>query len=174
MFVWTEGDLKWGTNFGIFAPTGGFTKGNLANTGKNYWTFEPSLNISYLSTTSGLELTAFAGFDVNTQNDITKYQTGTQFHFDTTAAQHFPLLGGIASVGANLFVYQQISPDSGSGALLGSFEGRTIGLGPALSYVQKLGNVNLAAEVKWLPEIAVEHRLKGNIGWLKLAVNGPF
>ena len=67
MLVWTEGDLKWGTNFGIFAPTGGFTKGNLANTGKNYWTFEPSLNIGYLSTTTGLELTAFAGFDVNTQ-----------------------------------------------------------------------------------------------------------
>jgi Putative MetA-pathway of phenol degradation len=75
---------------------------------------------------------------------------------------------------ANLFAYQQITGDSGSGALLGSFEGRTVGIGPVLSYVRKAGNVNFAAEAKWLPELAVEHRLKGNIAWFKLAVNVPF
>jgi len=43
MLVWNAGDLKWGTNFGIYAPTGGFITGKLANTGKDYWTFEPGL-----------------------------------------------------------------------------------------------------------------------------------
>ncbi len=58
--------------------------------------------------------------------------------------------------------------------MLGSFEGRSIGLGPVLSYVKTVGNVNLAAEVKWLPELEVENRLKGNAVWVKLGVNAPF
>ncbi len=174
MLVWNAGDLKWGGNFGVYAPTGGYTTGKLANTGKNYWTFEPALNFSYLSTTNGRELTGFAGFDVNTMNDATQYQSGTQFHLDVTAAQHLPLLGGIAGIGANAFFYQQISGDSGSGARLGSFEGMTAGIGPVLSYVYKIGSANLVAEAKWLPEIDTTKRPQGNIAWVKLAVNAPF
>ena len=173
MLVWNSGDLKWGTNFGIFAPTGGFAQGNLANTGKNYWTFEPGVNISYLSTTTGLEVTGFAAFDFNTQNNITNYQTGTQFHLDATVAQHLPLWGGIAGAGVSAFYYQQITGDSGSGAVLGSFEGNTVGLGPVLSYAYKLNNVNLVAEAKWLPEVTTDHRLQGNFAWIKLALNVP-
>lgn len=32
----------------------------------------------------------------------------------------------------------------------------------------------LVAEAKWLPEIDVSKRLKGDIAWVKLAVNVPF
>lgn len=174
MLVWKEGDLKWGGNFGIYAPTGGFAVGSLANTGKNFWTFEPGVNFSYLSTKNGLELTGFAAVDINTSNDATAYQSGAQFHLDLTAAQHLPLWGGIAGIGANFFYYQQVSGDSGSGAKLGSFEGMTVGIGPVLSYVYPLGKANLAAEAKWLPELDTNNRLKGDIAWLKLAVNMPF
>src|SRR5215813_8603418 len=174
MLVWNAGDLKWGTNFGIYAPTGGFTTGKLANTGKNYWTFEPGLNARYLGSTNGFELTGFAGFDVNTKNNATSYQSGSQFHLDVTAAQHLPLFGGLAGVGANLFYYQQINGDSGSGAQLGSFAGMTVGIGPVLSFVYKLGAVNLGAEAKWLPELDTTNRMQGNIAWLKLYINAPF
>ncbi len=174
MLVWSAGDLKWGANFGIYAPTGSFTVGDLANTGKNYWTFEPGLNFSYLSKTNGRELTGFAGFDFNTNNGATDYQTGTQFHVDLTAAQHLPLWGGIAGIGANFFYYQQVAGDSGSGAKLGSFEGMTVGIGPVVNYVYPLGKVNFVAEAKWLPEIDTTNRLKGDIAWVKLAVNVPF
>ena len=174
MLVWSQGDLKWGTNFSIYAPTGSFTAGRLANTGKNYWTFEPAVNFSYLSMTNGREFTAFAGFDFNTNNDATDYHTGAQFHLDATAAQHLPLFGGIAGIGVNFFFYQQVSGDSGSGAKLGSFEGRTVGIGPVLSYILPLGKVNLAAEAKWLPELTVQNRMKGDIVWVKLGVNVPF
>jgi len=40
-------------------------------------------------------------------------------------------------VGANFFYYQQVSGDSGSGAILGDFKGRTVGIGPVLSYITK-------------------------------------
>jgi hypothetical protein len=39
-------------------------------------------------------VSAFTGFDINTKNDATDYQTGSQFHLDLTVAQHLPLWGG--------------------------------------------------------------------------------
>ena len=99
MFGWKKGDLKWQGAFGIYAPTGDFKKGALANIGTNYWTFEPSAAASYLSSKYGFELTAFTGFDFNTKNDTTNYQTGDQFYLDGTLAQHLPLFGGFAGAG---------------------------------------------------------------------------
>ena len=109
MFGWKEGDLKWQGTFGIYAPTGNFEKGALANVGTNYWTFEPGAAASYLSSKYGFELTAFTGFDFNTENGTTNYQTGDQFYLDGTLAQHLPLFGGFVGAGANGFFYQQIT-----------------------------------------------------------------
>jgi hypothetical protein len=108
--------------------------------------------------------------DFNTENHKTNYRTGTQFHLDFTVAEHLPLLGGIIGVGANGFYYQQITGDSGSGALLGDFKGRTTGVGPVLSYTTKIWKKDLAAEVKWLPEIDVKNRPKGDYIWFKLGM----
>jgi hypothetical protein len=173
MLGWTglNGDLKYDVRLGIYAPTGEYEKGKLANVGKNYWTFEPAASISYMSSKTGLELTAFAGMDFNTKNTDTEYRSGTQFHLDLTVAQHLPLFGGIVGIGANGFYYQQISGDSGSGAILGDFKGRTLGIGPALSYVTKICGKDFAAEAKWLPEMDVSKRLKGDSIWFKLAMS---
>jgi hypothetical protein len=137
MFGWKRGDLKWQTYFSVYAPTGDFEKGALANIGKNYWTFEPGAAVSFLSSKYGLEATLFTGFDFDTENGATEYQSGDQFHLDGTVAQHLPLLGGFVGAGANGFFYQQITGDGGRGAQLGSFEGMTTGVGPVLSYVTK-------------------------------------
>jgi hypothetical protein len=167
---WQSGDLKSALIFGVYAPTGGFDVGRLANPGKNYWTFEPSLSLNYLSAKTGFEVSAFAGLDFNTENEKTDYDSGDQFHLDVTLAEHLPLLGATIGIGANTFVYQQLDGDSGDGARLGDFEGRTVGIGPVLSYIVKIGGIVVAAEAKWLPEIEVEHRLKGDIVWFKLAL----
>ena len=84
--------------------------------------------------------------DFNTENHETDYQSGTQFHLDVTIAEHLPLLGGLFGIGANGFYYQQISGDSGSGATLGDFKGRMVGIGPVLSSVTKIWGKDLAAE----------------------------
>jgi len=169
MFGWKRGDLKWQMYFSVYAPTGDFAKGALANIGKNYWTFEPGAAVSYLSSKYGFEATIFTAFDFDTENGATDYQSGDQFHLDGTVAQHLPLLGGFVGAGANGFFYQQITGDGGSGAHLGSFEGMTTGVGPVLSYAYQIGDLDVAAEAKWLPEIATTNRLNGNIVWFKLA-----
>lgn len=172
MLGWTKGDLKLGATFGFYAPTGEYEKGALANIGKNYWTFEPGLSASWISSKIGTEISLFAGGDFSTENEQTHYQSGDVFHLDATVAQHLPCLGGFISAGANAFCYVQISADSGTGASLGDFEGHTAGVGPVLSYTKKIGRnktTDLVAELKWLPELDVQHRLQGDLIWFKLA-----
>jgi len=172
MLGWTglNGDLKYDVRLGIYAPTGDYDTGKLANVGKNYWTFEPAVSLSYISSKIGLEMSAFAGMDFNTKNHKTDYRSGTQFHLDFTVAEHLPLFGGIIGLGANAFYYQQITGDSGSGASLGDFKGRTLGIGPVLSYATKIWKKDLVAEVKWLPDIEVKKRPKGDYIWFKLGM----
>jgi hypothetical protein len=174
MLGWAKGDFKYDLRFGIYAPTGDYEKGRLANIGKNYWTFEPAVSVSWLSSKIGLEVSAFAGLDFSTKNDATDYQSGDVFHLDATLAEHLPLGKlGVIGLGANAFYYQQTTGDSGSGPLGGEFEGfegRTAGVGPVVSFITKLGKTALAAEVKWLPELNVEKRLKGDYVWFKLGL----
>ena len=155
---------------GIYAPTGSYEAGRLANTGKNFWTVEPTVGLMYFGVNNGREASLFVGTDFNTENEATHYRSGTQFHLDGTLAQHFPLAGGLAGAGVNGFWYQQISADSGSGATFGSFEGYTTGLGPAVSYVFKAGGHDMIGEVKWLDEVDTSNRLNGSIFWFKFVV----
>lgn len=172
--AWNRGDFKWDVRFDVYAPTGEYNKSALANVGMNYWTFEPVASFSWISSKIGLEVSAYAGLDFNTTNDATDYLSGNVFHLDVTVAEHLPLFNkqyGFMGVGFNAFYWDQISGDSGSGAVLGSFEGSTLGIGPVVSYISPpiCGHM-LSAEVKWLPEIEVKNRLKGDYVWFKLAL----
>lgn len=163
-------DFSANFRLGIYAPTGDYEVGRLANPGKNYWTYEPTFALMYFGQKNGIEASLFTGMDFNTENDDTNYKSGHQFHLDGTLAQHFPFAGGLAGVGINGFWYEQVTRDSGEGATFGDFEGRTAGLGPVLSYTKKVGNHDVIAEVKWLHEMETQKRLEGDYLWFKLIV----
>lgn len=164
-------DFKVNSRLTIYAPTGDYTVGKLANTGKNFWTFSPSVEFMYLGQTNGFEASLFTGVDFNTENPDTDYTSGTQFHLDGTLAQHFPLWGGLAGAGVNAYYYKQLEGDSGEGATLGDFKALTTGLGPVLSYSSKVGSHSVTGELKWLHEFDTEKRLEGDIIFLKLLVS---
>ena len=161
-------DFKVNSRLTVYTPTGDYTAGKLANTGKNFWTFSPSLELMYFGQKNGIEASLFTGLDFNTQNKDTDYKSGTQFHMDGTLAQHFPLWGGLAGIGLNGYYYKQIAADSGSGATLGDFKAMTTGLGPALSYSTKVGKHSITGELKWLHEMDTKNRLEGDIIFFKL------
>lgn len=155
---------------GIYAPSGGFQSDRLANQGLGYWTFEPGVLVSYLGQKNGFEFTTYIGYDINTENTVTNYQSGQVFHIDATVAQHLPLGKGVIGIGANGFYLQQFTGDSGSGARLGSFEEMTAGVGPVLSYAGQIGKTTFAAELKWLPQIGTQNTLNGDYIWFKVGV----
>jgi hypothetical protein len=179
MLGWKDGDLKWQGQFAVYAPSGSCKKGDLANIGRNYWTFEPSGAVSYLSSRFGLEVTAFAGFDFNTMNDATDYRTGNQFHLDGAIAEHLPLFGGFVGAGVNGYFYQQITGDSGSGAKLGGFEGMTAGIGPDLLLripdrrVRSRRRSEVAAGTGSVEQARRQHRVAQARGELGTETAGP-
>lgn len=161
-------DLNTNYRIAIYAPTGNYEVGRLANTGKNFWTIEPTFGFNYLGQKNGREVSFFIGVDFNTKNNATDYKSGTQVHFDGTLAQHFPLWGGFASIGATGFLYRQVTGDSGDGAILGDFKGRANGVGPVASWASKVGNADLITEFKWLHEFDNRNRPEGDTVFLKI------
>ena len=161
-------DLNANFRLSVYAPSGSYKKGRLANTGKNFWTFEPAAAVIYLGQKNGIEASAFLGVDFNTENDDTEYKSGKQAHFDATLAQHFSLWGGLAGAGATGYIYRQLNGDSGKGANLGNFKARAHGIGPVISYVSKVGGKDVLAESKWLHEFDNRNRVEGDTIFFKM------
>jgi hypothetical protein len=163
---WTFGDLQVNPQFVVFAPTGDYKKGLLANVGQNHWMFDTVLGLSYLSHKTGTEFTIFGGFAVATENHDTHYHNGDIFHLEATLQQFLPLSKQtLVGVGANFFLFQQVTGDSGSGAVLGDLEGTDIGVGPVVTLIRTSSKYNFSAQVKWLPDLQTNNRLKGNGVW---------
>jgi hypothetical protein len=168
MLAWKADEWQYSTFLPVFAPTGQYETGRLANPGLNYWTFDPTVGASYSGAKNGLNAALYAGFSINTKNNATDYSSGTVFHLDGSVQQLLPVGPGFVGIGAEAWYLQQVSGDSGAGARLGSFKGRTSGIGPVLTYVLPLGKQTLVAELRWLPELDVKNRLDGDYLWLKV------
>jgi len=167
MLAWTSGEWQFNALLPIYAPTGSYEQGRLGNPGLNYWTFDPIVGVVY-SNKKGLNALLHAGYAMNTENSATSYKSGSVLHFDGAVQQILPVGSGFMTLGAEGFYFQQVTCDSGSGAVLGCFKGRTAGIGPVLGYVQPLGKQSLSFELKWLPELDTKNRLDGDYIWLKM------
>lgn len=168
MLAKTCGNWQYNAMLSVYMPTGDYEVGNLANVGLNYWTFDPTVGISYSKDESGFNAAVFTGFAMNTENDDTDYKSGTVWHVDASAQQLFPVGPGMLGLGVSAFYYNQITGDSGSGSNLGDFKGSTAGIGPVLTYILPVGESLFVSEARWLPELDASRRLKGDYFWLKL------
>ncbi len=161
-------DLNINARVGLYAPTGSYEYGRFINTGKNFWTIEPTVGIVYFGQENGREASLYFGADFNEENSATHYKSGTQLHLDGTLAQHFPWLGGISGVGVSGYWYKQVSDDSGEGATLGAFRAEAVGVGPVVSWIDKKGKYIF--EMKYIKDIKNEKRLDADTLWVKYIV----
>jgi hypothetical protein len=145
----------------IYAPTGSYDQYRLANTGLNYWTFQPVFAATYI-TDDGWEASAKFMYDFNTENRDTNYRSGQAFHFDYTFAKHFP--GWALGVGGYYFV--QTTDDGGSGAPPDGFKGKAFAVGPQVMF--DVGKVKAILKYQW--ETESEYRPEGNTFWFKLII----
>lgn len=65
----------------IFAPTGRYDRGDLANIGRNYWAFEPIAAFSYVDP-AGVNADIKVMYDFNLRNRATDYRSGQELHAD--------------------------------------------------------------------------------------------
>ena len=168
MLAWKNGDWQIDALLPIFAPTGNYQEGRLGNPGLNYWTFDPMVGAVYSNKQSGFNAMLHGGYAMNTENPDTNYQSGSLLHLDGAIEQILPVGSGFMTLGAEGFYFEQVTGDSGAGATVGDFKGRTAGLGPVLGYIQPFGKESLVVELKWLPELDTKNRLEGDYIWLKM------
>jgi hypothetical protein len=164
---WTFGDLQINPQFTVYAPTGSYNKSQLANAGQNHWMFDNVLGLSYLNHKTGTELTVFGGFAVATENQATHYLNGDIFHLEATLEQFLPLSKqDLIGIGPNFFYFQQVTGDSGSGAVLGDLKGTDMGVGPVVTLIHTSSKYVYSVQAKWLPELETRNRLRGNGVWV--------
>ena len=168
LLAWKAADWQYDFLMPVYAPTGSYKLGRLGNPGLNYWTVDPIVGAAYSSAKSGLNAAVHVGYAMNTENSDTNYRSGNVLHLDASVQQILPLGSGFANVGAEAWYFQQVSCDSGAGATLGCFKGRTAGIGPVLGYIQPIGQQRLIFEFKWLAELDTKNRLNGDFVWLKM------
>ncbi len=130
------------TGMNIYLNDGTYRRTAPVNNGFNYWTFEPTAAVSYL-TRSGLDLTIHGAYDINTANHDSAsspngvYQSGQVLSLDLTATQQI----GHVTFGAVGYIVEQTTNDTAAGAVVpaspfNSRGNRTeqIAFGPLIGY----------------------------------------
>ncbi len=161
---WSSG--RWSFRFweSIVAPTGGYdaSGSDLANLGRNYWSFDTVGAVTWFNPDSGTEMSMAPGVMFNTENSDTDYETGTEFHLDFVANQ---FLSETFALGLRGYYYKQLTGDSGSGTTLGDFESESFALGPG--FVWTGGRFTVLG--KWLHDFSADNRFESNYITLTVA-----
>jgi hypothetical protein len=156
---WSGGNFHWSTAFSVIAPTGTYKLGGLANTSTNRWSFLPQAALTYLDPKTGWNASVAAVFVASTENPLTRYQSGDLVHVDFSGGRYLDKDFMLGVVG---YYEQQITGDSGPGALLGPYKARARGIGPGTMYSFKAGNTPITLTAKWTHDFAVQNTLKGD------------
>lgn len=143
----------------IIVPTGAYDQNDLANLGRNYWTFEPVVAATYLNE-AGCEASVKLMYDFNTENSDTDYKSGQEFHLDYTLAKRF----GAFTLGAGGYYYKQVTNDKSNGVTVADSKGQVLALGPQFKYDYK----NMSFSVKYQHEMLVENKPEGEKFWFNL------
>jgi hypothetical protein len=147
----------------IFAPTGRYDRGDLANIGRNYWAFEPIVAFSYVDPV-GLNADIKAMYDFNLRNSDTDYRSGQELHADYSLGWGVGY-GWVLGVGG--YIYHQTTDDRQDGNRLEDNKGRAFAIGPSIKYS---GASGWFVTAKWQKESDVRNRPEGEAYWIKLTV----
>jgi hypothetical protein len=164
---WHQGNWHWNVGMLVNVPIGPWDNTSSSNLSFNHWGLDTTAAVTWLDPKTGIELSAAPGFTFNWENPATDYTTGTEFHVEFAALEHFSKKFALGVAG---FHYQQITGDSGAGARLGDFKGRVTSIGPVMTYNFNLGKIPVSTQWMWTHDFDVENRLEGNLGLLTVSL----
>ena len=168
ILFWNYGNFHFTFSEYIVTPTGRYDTDDLANTGLNYWTFDTNVAVTYLNEKTGQDYSINIGYNYNTENPDTDYQTGQELHIDYMINQ---FLSESWAIGIHGFYLKQLTGDSGDGAILGDFKAEAAGIGPAVLWNPKVADRQISLIAKWLHEFHAERRLEGDHVFVSFALS---
>jgi len=173
--LYPSGSLRW--NWGVNnimtyltgdIPVGLYSSQQLSNLGIGHGALDAGGGYTYFDTQTGHEFSAVIGATYNLLNPSTQYRNGVDAHLDWGASQ---FLSASLQIGAVGYVYDQITGDSGSGAKLGAFESRVIGVGPQIGYLFPVAGMQGYLNLKGYGEFDARNRPSGWNAWLTLSIS---
>lgn len=153
----------------IYIPTGEYDKYRAVNIGKNFWTFEPVLAVTFLPFDK-LFLSFKFMYDFNTTNNDwinpltgkeTSLKPGQEFHFDYALSY---TVTKWLRVGLTGYYYQQTTDDEIDGKEVEHERGKAIAVGPGV----KVDYGRFMFVLKTQYEFAVKNRPSGRNVWFKI------
>ncbi len=148
-------------------PIGDYRDGELANLAFHRWAGDVSLAGTWRDEQAGWDVSGKAGFTFNGENEDTDYKSGTEFHAEGSVEK---LITPKFSAGVLAYYFEQVSGDSGEGAVLGSFKGRVTGVGGTAAYNFMLGKAPATLRFRAIHEFDAKNRLEGDSFWLGLSM----
>ena len=155
---WHDGNLHMNASLPIYIPTGDYNLGHVS-VGKNTWAFMPQFAVTWFDPMTGWDVSGAFSLVFSTNNDETDYQSGALLHIDWAVGKHF----GAWELGIAGNIVEQISDDTGAGAILGGFRAESFGLGPAVNYNGMLFRRPLTVSAKWQPDLSATNTFKGDV-----------
>jgi hypothetical protein len=159
---WHAGDFHWSVSLEADFPTGAYDLSNVASLGRNRYAILPHAGFTYLEPERGHEASVFLTYGVPFKNVATDYLSGQESTVEYALVQHFKFGLGLGLVG---YYFQQVTGDSGSGALLGSNRGMAVAVGPVVTYDFKICRWPARIYLNWQNDLETRNRLQGNSYW---------
>lgn len=163
---WHAGNFHWQVGTAVNIPSGTYQDGQLSNLSFNRWIGDLYAAATWFDPKIGLDISGAVGFEINGKNDDTDYKSGNAVHGDFAVTYS---LTKELTVGAQVSHYQQVTADSGAGASLGPYKGRTTAIGGSIGYTFVVAGTPVSTRLKILREVSVENRPQGTIGLVSVA-----
>lgn len=160
------GQFHWQFGATGFLPIGDYHEGEIANVAKHRAAIDVYGALTWLEPELGLDFTNIVGVTFNAKNQATEYRTGTEFHWEWALTKKFENGFSLGAVG---YHYNQLTGDSGAGAVLGDFEGKVTAVGATLGYDFRLGRIPVSSKFRFYHEFGTENRLEGNSAFLSIS-----
>lgn len=164
---WRHANFHLQAGITAFLPIGGYDSTGFANVAKNRTAFDFFGALSWVDPGLGLDFTNIVGITYNLENEASNYKTGTEFHWEWALTKKFS--NGL-SFGPAGYYYQQLTDDSGRGAILGSFRGETVAVGGTLGYEFMIGRLPVSTRLKYYHEFESKNRLEGDAAFVTLSM----
>ena len=148
-------------------PSGTYVAGQLSNASLNRPAIDVFGTVTWLDPAVGWDLSTAAGFTFNQTNTATDYKTGDEFRLERAATKYLSKEFTLGLVG---YYYQQFTPDTGTGARLGSFKGRVVALGGAIGYTFEIGKLPVSTRLKVYREFDAVNHLEGTAGFFTVSM----
>ena len=146
------------------APTGRYDANGLQpNIGLNRPGIDTGWGFTWTIPSAKLQINGAVGVTFNFENTATDYQSGIDFHAEWAIG--YEICKGVL-IGPAGYSYRQLTGDSGSGALLGAFQGEVDAIGAAVSYTTVVGTTPVILNARHYEEFNADKRMDGRMSIL--------